>query len=406
MRILSIIATLNPSGGGTTQAVRLLHETLLAEGHESEVVCCDDPESTWLTDWNGATGVGRGSPGWSYHPKLVPWLRANGLRFDAVIVHGLWIYPSLAAWRVLGNVPDMPPYWVFPHGMLDPWFQKVPERRIKAVRNWVYWKLIEHRVIRDAAGLLFTCDEEKRLARTTFVPYQPRREKSVGYGIVEPPAFTAAMAEAFADRCPGLGSRPYLLFLGRIHPKKGVDLLIQAYACLCHENGAHTLPALVVAGPGLDSSHGRAMQRLAETLGVVDEIFWPGMLAGDAKWGGFHGCEAFVLPSHQENFGIVVAESLACSKPVLISYQVNIWREIAAEGAGFIDSDDMDGTLRALRRWLAADEQDRAATALHARRCYESHFQVKQTAQRLLDVLTPKVERPELTELLARSQHT
>ena len=93
----------------------------------------------------------------------------------------------------------------------------------------------------------------------------------------------------------------------------------------------------MIAGPGLDTAFGREMRQLAEslcpqpsTLTPQPAVFFPDMLTGDAKWGALYGCEAFVLPSHQENFGIAVVEALACGKPVLISNQVNIWREIEA----------------------------------------------------------------------------
>src|SRR6185369_16511419 len=105
--------------------------------------------------------------------------------------------------------------------------------------------------------------------------------------------------------------------------KKGVDLLISAYADVYQSKPASPAPpALVIAGP-LNSDFADAMQKLAAELSPRDTVFWPGLLSGDAKWGAFHGCEAFVLPSHQENFGIAVAEALACGKPVLISNQVN-----------------------------------------------------------------------------------
>lgn len=389
MRLLSVISTLNPSGGGTTQAVRLLHDALTENGQVSEVVCCDDPASPWLSDWQGTvSGVGQGTLRWAHHPNLVPWLRARAPLFDAVLVHGLWLYPSYAVSKVLGRNSHMPPYWVFPHGMLDPWFQRAPERRLKAIRNWLYWKAIENEVINNSAGLLFTCEEEKRLARTTFHAYRPKREECIGFGILEPPPFRAAMTAAFEERCPALAGRPYFLFLSRIHPKKGIDLLIQSYARLCNENSATPPPVLVLAGPGFDSDYGQKMQKLAEVLNMSGRILWSGMLSGDSKWGAFYGCEAFILPSHQENFGIVVAESLACGKPVLISNQVNIWREIEAEGAGFVDQDDVHGTLQMLRRWTRLDKSGRCKMAASAHSCYHKHFRVAAASQRLIEALT------------------
>ncbi len=103
--------------------------------------------------------------------------------------------------------------FVMPHGMLDPWFQRDRSRRVKAVRNWFYWWLVERGVVNSADALLFTCQQELELARTTFGGYRPKREIVVGLGIEEPPAFEPKMQEAFAARCPDLNGRPYLLFM-------------------------------------------------------------------------------------------------------------------------------------------------------------------------------------------------
>ncbi len=287
--------------------------------------------------------------------------------------------------------------------MLDPWFQKAPGRRLKAVRNWLYWKLIEHKVVRECAGLLFTCEQELRLARTTFRPYQPQSENNVGFGIASPPGLQPGMQRAFVARCPGLGGRPFLLFLSRIDVKKGVDLLIHAYAKWARDTAFmdKRLPALVIAGPGLETAHGKKMQELAASRcppahegdgrkNLHEDppaIFFPGMLAGDAKWGAFHGCEAFALPSHQENFGIAVVEALACGKPVLISDQVNIWREIDAAGAGLVETDTEEGVLNLLSRWGSASNVQNEQRSRNARAVFELRFTAGQAAQNLLTVL-------------------
>jgi glycosyltransferase involved in cell wall biosynthesis len=80
----------------------------------------------------------------------------------------------------------------------------------------------------------------------------------------------------------------------------------------------------------------------------------PHRLRKSEKWGVLYGCEAFVLPSHQENFGIAVVEALACGKPVLISDQVNIWREIVEDGAGIAEADTEEGVVKLLKKFLNA----------------------------------------------------
>ena len=143
---------------------------------------------------------------------------------------------------------------------------------------------------------------------------------------------------------------------------------------------------LVIAGP--DRSGLRALlTKSAEDLGVANRIHWPGMLSGDAKWGAFRAAEFFVLPSHQENFGIVVAEAMALGRPLLITNKVNIWREVEADGAGFVVNDDVNGVADGLGRMLAMSHAERDAMGLAARRSFETRFDLETNALSLLDVI-------------------
>jgi glycosyltransferase involved in cell wall biosynthesis len=245
----------------------------------------------------------------------------------------------------------------------------------------------ESKVVNDADGLLFTCETELLLARESFSPYHPKKEHNVGYGIEPPPLYNQEMLAAFNEHCPGLNRAPYLLFLSRIHPKKGVDLLIKAYSDL-HESINSTgglMPKLVIAGPGLDTPFGKILQQeLAKSTKVKDDVFFPGMLAGEAKWGAFYGCEAFVLPSHQENFGIAVAEALACGKPVLISNQVNIWHEVMSEGGGMIEKDNLSGVQNMLKQWINLAAEEKAQFNNRALTAYQKHFTIHAAAKKFL----------------------
>ncbi|MGH7238230.1 MAG: glycosyltransferase, partial [Candidatus Saccharimonadales bacterium] len=352
---------------------------LLDMGVSREVVCLDPPSSPYLDNDRyhiHALGPGRGP--WHYTKALMPWLILNLPRFEVVIINGLWLYHSFAVWKAIKILkkrhPDLVPrVLVMPHGMLDPYFQRAKGRKLKAVRNWVYWKLIERKVVNDANGLLFTCETEMLLARKAFKPYKPVKEHNAGYGIEAPPVYEKFMTDAFEKLCPGLDGHPYLLFLSRIHQKKGIDLLIKAYISIFNnENkGVAPLPKLVIAGPGLDTSFGKKIQNeLMRAPQVKPNVFFPGMLYCDAKWGAFYGCEAFVLPSHQENFGIAVAEALACSKPVLISDQVNIWREIEMGGAGIIGNDFYEGTREALLKWINLNPKNKQVMGINALATY------------------------------------
>lgn len=262
---------------------------------------------------------------------------------------------------------------------------------------------IEHRTISQADGLLFTCQAELELARQPFRPYHPARETSVGLGIDEPPARKPSMHTAFQAACPGLRDRKYLLFLSRIHPKKGADILLSAYAKVTNEHSMGAPPpALVVAGP-LNSTFANEIQRLAVALGCAvtpkqqcssmrPAVFFPGMLSGDAKWGAFYNCDAFVLPSHQENFGIAVVEALACGKPVLISDQVNIFGEIKRSNAGLVAADTLAGTCELIGSWLEKTDGQKSQMSRNAVTCFKRHFRAESVAGELLATVSEGLE--------------
>src|SRR5256714_15503488 len=130
-----------------------------------------------------------------------------------------------------------------------------------------------------------------------------------------------------------------------------------------------------MAGPCADDGYLRRLRELAAQAG--DSISFPGMLTGDLKWGALSAAEAFVLPSHQENFGIAVAEALACGTPVLISNKINIWREIEADGAGYVENDDLAGTSSLLSRWVATPAETRARMQQNARECFANRFEIE-----------------------------
>ncbi len=376
MRILHVISSLNPAFGGPAAWLVALTPELEVLGHESEVVCGDVPTDGFVAEFPGrvhAIGPSRG--GYAYIPRLVRWLRGAAAGYDAVVAHGLWQYHTSAVRRALGD-SGRPPYFVFPHGMLDPWFQRQYPR--KHLKKLIYWNLFERRALRDATAVLFTCEQERRLAQGSFPGYRAR-ERVVAFGTIGAGGTPAAQLAAFRAQYPEIAARPLWLFLGRIHLKKGVDLLLEAYAALAREHP--TLPALVVAGPASDEAYLRDLKARAAASGVDAKVYWPGMLTGDVKWGALRAAEAFILPSHQENFGIAVAEALSCGTPVLISDQVNIWREIADDGAGLVAPDTAEGTRELLERWRSLAADARVAMQAAAVASFAKRFEIQAAAR-------------------------
>ena len=378
MRILHTIRSVNPEGGGVIETVKQFSRVLERQGHDVTIASLDAPGEPWVKECpHCVEALGPARANYGLSPRFVPWLRAHAPKFDAIVVNGIWQYNSFGVWKALRGTGRS--YFVFPHGMLDPWFKRAYP--LKHAKKWLYWPWAEYRVLRDADSVLFTCEEERRLARESFWLYRCN-ERIVTLGIAPPTGDAAAQRELFLNRFPQCRDQRLLLFLGRIHEKKGCDLLIRAFGEIgVGDSKLH----LVLAGPAQQDTTG--WRELARASGVADRITWTGMLGGDLKWGALHAAEAFVLPSHQENFGIAVVEALACGKPALISREVNIWREIVAAGAGLAEADTLEGATTLLAGWLALTPEQRGQMSTAARRCFAERFEISRAADRLLEVL-------------------
>ena len=384
MNILRIIASVDPQDGGTVEALMSSSLALKKLGHNVEVVTLDAPDSDFLGSHPlRVHALGRVTERYAYTPKLAKWIAAHAANYDVAIVEGLWNHASVGGWKALQKAGL--PYVVFSHGMMDPWFRT--QKPLKHILKQIFWWLVQGRVLHGANAVVFTCEEERLLARGVFLG-PGYREAVVPLGIADVPNHNDLQESAFRAQVPKL-SRSYLLFMGRIHPKKGCDLLIKAFSGFAE---AYPELDLVIAGP--DPVKIRAsLETLTTKLGIVDRVHWPGMLSGDAKWGAFHGAEAFVLPSHQENFGIVIAEAMACGKAVLITDKVNIWREVQASGGGFVEADTLEGVRKLLARWLSLSSAERLATGKAARDGFVSGFQTETAALELLRLLQSFVWR-------------
>jgi glycosyltransferase involved in cell wall biosynthesis len=370
MRILHIIGTLDPKAGGPSESVRVLL-SFGPIGYQGEVVTMDAPGEPFYADIPFPVhAMGPVNSVYGYNRRLYKWLKENRDRFDGVVVNGLWTYCGLAAWMAFRG---RKPYVVFTHGMLDPYFKH--EFPLKHAKKWVYWALAEYRVLRDAYRVLFTTTEEARLAEQSFWLHR-WNGFVVPYGASRPPKDGDTLREAFLAAHPEMRGKRFMLYLGRIHRKKGCDMLIKAFVKL-----AATDPELhlVMAGPD-QQGWSAELKAMVSAAGLSERVHWPGMLNGDVKWGSFFASEVFILPSHQENFGIAVAESLGCRRAVLLADKVNIAPEIAGDGAGLMESDTQEGTENLIRRWIAMTPAERNAMDEQAEKTFEERYDMRKNA--------------------------
>jgi glycosyltransferase involved in cell wall biosynthesis len=382
LKILHAIQSVDPTRGGPIESIRQLVAATTPE-HSHHVVSIDAPFAPFLANCPlNVTALGPASL-LGYSARLKPWLMENSAQFDCVVIHGLWRYISFGTWSALRST--MKPYCVVPHGMLDPWFRHTYP--LKHLKKWLFWPWSEYRMLKDARAVIFTCEEERLRARKSFWLYRCH-ENVCAHALSGALGDDRVQRERFMKTYPQLAEKRVLLFLGRLHPIKGCDLLLTAFASAArHHSNLH----LLMAGPCHDGWH-EQLHNQARALGIEHRVTWTGMLEGDLKWGAFHSAEAFILPSHLESFGNAVVEALSCGLPILISNKVQIWREIAAEGAGIIEPDTLAGVENMLRRWLALSAVERVQVAQRARHCFAHRFEPRRSAEKFIQILRMAVD--------------
>jgi glycosyltransferase involved in cell wall biosynthesis len=399
VRILNVIGSVEIKNGGTTSHVFSLSEIWSRLGHECHILCLDAPDAACLQSSPVQTfALGPAPLKWGflnrlpifrygYAPRLRPWLKRNATNYDAIILNGLWNYTSLGTASALIGTPT--PYFICPHGMLDPWMKRAKPWRHRA--RQIFWRLFESNVARGAHGIIFACDEERKLAQQDFLR-DSERAYVVGYGVED-----AAKVVGFPDvrrqqtRHATHTGRRSILFLGRIDKKKGIDVLLQAFSRVASRFPHHDL---TIVGPD-ETDWAEALKRLTHQLNISSRVRWMGMQVGLEKSRAFSDADFFVLPSHQENFGLTVAEAMSFSLPVLITNKVNIWREIVEARAGIAVNDDIDGVKAGLERMCSLSHDDRALMSQNARRCFVQNFDLNQNSKAILSLI----------ENLSRSPH-
>lgn len=293
------------------------------------------------------TLVGPASGALMRHRRLYAAAKECTGAADVLHIHALWEEIQHAAALTAKRMGK--PYFMRPCGMLDPW--SLSQSKWKK-RAYLAWRLRSD--LNGATGVHFTAELEResasnlRLRAPALV--EPNGLSLDEFSELPPP-------DTFRSRFSIPAERPLLLFLGRIHQKKGLDYLLPAFAAMEDRRSL-----LAIAGPD-DSGYAREMQELANQLGVADRVFFAGMLRGADRVAALSDADLFVLPSRQENFGIAVVEALAAGTPVLISDQVNIYREIVAAGGGAAVPLGVEPLTVELNRWMADSALREAAGA-------------------------------------------
>ena len=344
MRVLHVIPSVAERSGGPATAIVPMCRALQQHGVYVLLVTTD----AGMHD--APNGNYKGVPAkffpsqlgesFKYSRPLSAWLNSHVHEFSLAHIHAVFNHSSIAAAHVCRKAAV--PYVVRPLGTLEPWSMTQ-----KSVRKRVFWQVAGKAMLRRAAAVHYTTDAEKNSTENLL---GLNHGKVIGLGV----EIKSGAKEQLAQHFPALAQQPYALVMSRLHPKKGLDVLIDAFLTLVQrEQFAHW--RLVIAGDG-PSDH---VLKLKEMAAASDRIIFTGWLDGQQKEAVLGGAALLVLPSHQENFGMCVMEALSRSVPVLVSPHVNLADEIVLANAGWIATVDRDALTTRLAEAFSNEEERR-----------------------------------------------
>jgi glycosyltransferase involved in cell wall biosynthesis len=371
VRIVHFIKWLRLRDGGTVRAVLDLCEALARRGHEVTALSCDDsgvPES-----WRGPRRPGvprsvvirladplfeRGgrTVANAIRDTITQYLPGEAIRAardvlaeaDILHLHGVWANCNHQLARLAERSGR--PFVVSPHGMLDDWSMSQG-----AAKKRLHLSLMGRRTLERARAVHCTARAELDQAAKHF----PR-----GRGVVIPLLFDLAQFGTLPGTGPALAAFPALaadmprvLFLSRLHAKKGVEILIRALSASARLNAPFTL---LLAGPSDPPDYIESLRALAREESVAEHVHFLGMVTGRDKLSLYQAADVFALPTSQENFGYVLYESLACGTPVVTTRGVDTWTELVASGGATIVDREERAVRSAIRAVIDDPEKRRA----------------------------------------------
>lgn len=378
VKVLHVIPSVGPLRGGPSETIRTLTRGLASAGLQVHVATTDDNGPSRLSVPLMEPVVEQYVHYW-YFPRqtrlytcswpLSRWLAQRIPDYDLLHIHALFSQaPLTAAWWARRH---RVPYLVRPLGVLNRWGMSHRHPWLKKVSFYCF----ERRVLKEAAAIHYTSEQEQQEAAELGAG---EKQVVIPNPVTPPPEHLSDLAHRFRIRYPQIKGKGVFLFLSRLDGKKGLDLLLPAFAAArthCPEF------MLVLAGNGEPADVSR-LQVEAERLGVNAGVVWPGFLAGEEKWAALAAADGFVLPSYSENFALAVGEAMAVGLPVVISDQVGIHREVAAAQAGLVITCDTEKLARALVE-LAQNPHERKRLGANGQELVRSRFSAEVVATRV-----------------------
>ncbi|HBS29822.1 MAG TPA: hypothetical protein DEB06_10330 [Phycisphaerales bacterium] len=371
MKVVHVIRSMDPAAGGPPVVAARLGAAQALMGHEVVIVAYDEPGATdrMTKSYAGAPGFDRvrmvSIPRGGRAERLLARGARRVLKHEvpgagAVHLHGVWDPILLAAASAArqGGVP----YALTPHGMLDPW--SLGQTLSKQIKKRAALALA-YRAMLNRAGFIHALNADEARLLEPLRLRAPRQVFPNGIFIEE---FASLPAPgSFRQARPELGNDPFVLFLSRLHFKKGLDYLVEAFALL---RTRHPRVRLVIAGP--DDGYRATLESLIARQNAADRVHLVGPLYGPEKLSALVDASVFCLPSRQEGFSMAITEAMACRLPVVVSDQCH-FPEVAEVGAGRVVRCDPKGVAAALEE-VFSDETARRRMGEAGRRLVEERF--------------------------------
>lgn len=374
IKVLRIIPTLDKSFGGPTNTILDNSSALIKSGIKVDILTYDKKKNYFVNNRVKIINKGPAIGNYKFSLNLLFWLIKNKSKYDLFIIHGIFQFSTLIARLILKNK-----YFVFIHGALDPYFSS---EFFKCLKKKIYWRLIEKQNLLNAKSIILTNNAEKNQLAHTYVNTTGIKKSVVEYGISKPKFNKKRSQEKFYNKFPKLKNRKFLLFLGRFHKKKGLDVLINSLRNISKKN-IHI--NVLMVGPY--SKYKEDLINKSKIEGLNDNIFWSDTLSGELKWGAITSSKGMVLPSNGENFGVSLVESLSCSRPVLTTYKVNIYNKILQTDSGLISHNKTNDFTKILLKFNSFNDKQIKQYSQNSLKCFNENFNIDKKINSLVKIL-------------------
>jgi glycosyltransferase involved in cell wall biosynthesis len=362
-KILSIIDSLNPKDGGPSHSLFDIALSNKQNNIQHDILYIGKKQK--INDLSGIKIIALNDSIFKYgiSLKLIFWLYQNKNNYNLFIIHGLWQFITLLSRIIIPNK-----YLVFTHGMLDPYFKS---EKFKSFKKKIYWNIFEKKNLQKAKFVLLNSIKEKKQINNTFVKTNGIKFKLINYGIYPKDINFKKSKLKFYSKFKFLKNYKLIVYIGRIHPKKGLDILIDAFEKI--DNKRYIL---LIAGD-INNKYAKALIQKVKNKNNSKKIIFANFLKGEIKWGAISNAASTILPSHGENFGVSIAESLLAGTPVICSNKVGTSKQIKESNAGIIVKNNKLSLYQGIMKFINLSQKQKEKLSKNSITCFNKNFNIK-----------------------------